>query len=240
MVPLALGTQTTSSMIRLASCCGVVGFVPTLGDVTLSGVRASSGSLGRIGVFARSVGDIALYFDVLRCVPPGPSPEEATFAPRIGHCRGFLAERMEPGTDQRLETLAIRLSAAGAEVADVALPPEFLRLTDEHRWISSFEFVRNFTYEIENHWDRISTTLSEGRIAHGLSCSREQYLAARRQAPDVRRPRRGRGSTRCSVRTTCCWPLPRRARRRRAAPPATSPSAPCGPYSVCPPSPCRS
>ena len=97
MVPLALGTQTTSSMIRLASCCGVVGFVPTLGDVTLSGVRASSGSLGRIGVFARSVGDIALYFDVLRCVPPGPSPEEATFAPRIGHCRGFLAERMEPG-----------------------------------------------------------------------------------------------------------------------------------------------
>jgi Asp-tRNA(Asn)/Glu-tRNA(Gln) amidotransferase A subunit family amidase len=57
---------------------------------------------------------------------------------------------------------------------------------DEHRWISSFEFVRNFTYEIENHWDRISTTLREGRIAHGLSCTYPQYLAARCLAAEAR------------------------------------------------------
>jgi hypothetical protein len=49
-------------------------------------------------------------------------------------------------------------------------------LTDAHRWISSFEFVRNMTYEIENHWNRISDTLRGGRISDGLNCSFEHYV----------------------------------------------------------------
>ena len=65
------------------------------------------------------------------------------------------------------------------------MPADFARLTDEHRWISSFEFVRNFTYEIENRWDRISTTLREGRISHGLSCTHDQYVGARRLAAEA-------------------------------------------------------
>jgi amidase len=185
MLPLALGTQTTSSTIRPASFCGVAGFVPTVGEITLSGVRASAGSLDRIGLFARSVGDIALYFDVLRGLPRGPSPDDGAFAPSIGHCRGFLAERMEPGTADRLDALATRLANAGAGLADVIVPDVFLRLGEEHRWISSFEFVRNFTYEIENHWDRISTTLREGRIAHGQSCSEALYRTARRRVAEA-------------------------------------------------------
>ena len=70
MLPLALGTQTTSSTIRPASFCGVVGFVPTYGAISVSGVRAAAGSLDRIGLFARSVDDVALYLDVLRGIPP--------------------------------------------------------------------------------------------------------------------------------------------------------------------------
>ena len=94
---------------------------------------------------------------------------------------------MEPGTADALASLARTLGAAGAAVAEMPVPPAFARLTDEHRWISSFEFVRNFTYEIENHWERISTTLREGRISHGLGCSYEQYLTARRLAAEAQR-----------------------------------------------------
>lgn len=179
MLPLALGTQTTSSTIRPASFCGVVGFVPTYGGISVSGVRAAAGSLDRVGLFARSVDDIALYLDVLRGIPASAAPSRAAFAPRIGVCADFLAERMDPGTHERLVSLATRLGAAGATMSDAAVPADFARLTDEHRWISSFEFVRNFTYEIETHWDRISTTLREGRISHGLSCTHDQYLGAR-------------------------------------------------------------
>ncbi len=179
MLPLALGTQTTSSTIRPASFCGVLGFVPTYGSISVSGVRAAAGSLDRVGLFARSVDDIALYLDVLRGIPAGDAPSRQAFAPRIGVCADFLAERMDPGTHDRLASLARQLGASGATVADASIPGDFARLTDEHRWVSSFEFVRNFTYEIENHWDRISTTLREGRISHGLSCTHEQYRAAR-------------------------------------------------------------
>ena len=61
----------------------------------------------------------------------------------------------------------------------MALPADFERIEDAHRWVSSFEFSRNFTWEIENHWDQISETLRNNRIKDGLSCSFEQYREAR-------------------------------------------------------------
>jgi amidase len=184
MLPLALGTQTTSSTIRPASFCGVVGFVPGLGEIPVSGVRTAAQSFDRVGVFARSVADIALAFDALRGVPVAPPPQP--FAPRIGYCRDHLADRMEPGTAALLDALALRLSRAGAPVADVAVGAMFTPLSQAHQAISSFEFLRNFTYEIEQHWARISTTLREGRIAHGRACSHAEYRAALRQAMQAR------------------------------------------------------
>jgi Asp-tRNA(Asn)/Glu-tRNA(Gln) amidotransferase A subunit family amidase len=79
------------------------------------------------------------------------------------------------------------LAKAGARVADVELPSDFARLNEAHRWISSFEFVRTFTFEIEHHWDAISEILRQGRIADGLSCSLERYLAMQEVAENCRR-----------------------------------------------------
>jgi hypothetical protein len=45
--------------------------------------------------------------------------------------------------------------------------------------ISGFEFARNFTWEIENHWEKISSTLRGLRIKDGMECSFERYLEAR-------------------------------------------------------------
>jgi Asp-tRNA(Asn)/Glu-tRNA(Gln) amidotransferase A subunit family amidase len=65
MLPLALGTQTAGSLIRPAAYCGVVGFKPSHNFVSKAGVKSLSESLDTVGVFARSVRDIALIGSVL-------------------------------------------------------------------------------------------------------------------------------------------------------------------------------
>ena len=59
-------------------------------------------------------------------------------------------------------------------------------LNDAHRSISSFEFARTFTCEIENHWDEISETLRGGRLQDGISGSFERYIEAKRLAEECR------------------------------------------------------
>ena len=65
MVPLALGSQTTGSTIRPASYCGVYGLKPTHGLVPRHGMLQLSRTLDHVGLFARSVDDIALLLEEL-------------------------------------------------------------------------------------------------------------------------------------------------------------------------------
>jgi len=178
MVPLAIGTQTTGSTTRPASFCGVFGYRPTWGDLRTTRVMEASGSLDTLGILARSIEDVALYRDVLLGVEPVPIPDNVA-APRIGFCRTHVWPRLEPATQQLLEDAAQRLARAGATVEEVTLPKEFEGLEAAHRWISGFEFARNFTWEIENRWEQISETLRNGRLKDGLACSYEHYVGMR-------------------------------------------------------------
>src|SRR6266545_7421316 len=63
MVPLALGSQTNGSTIRPAAYCGVVGFKPTHGLISRHRVFPLSSTLDHVGLFARSIEDIALLAD---------------------------------------------------------------------------------------------------------------------------------------------------------------------------------
>ena len=53
------------SVIRPASYCGVVGFKPSYGLISRSGVLRQSEKLDHIGVFGKSVEDIALLTKTL-------------------------------------------------------------------------------------------------------------------------------------------------------------------------------
>ncbi len=174
MVPIAIGTQTTGSTTRPASFCGILGYRPTFGDMRLHGVMEASASVDTLGILARSVEDVALYRDVMLGVPP-VAVETPARPPRIGFCRTPSWDAVEPSTRKSLEDAAQTLARAGAEVGDVEMPPDFARLTGVHRWITSFEFARTFTWEIEHHWNEISETLRDGRIKDGLDCSLETY-----------------------------------------------------------------
>ena len=186
MAALAIGTQTTASTIRPASFCGVFGYRPTHGDLRCVGVKEAAGSLDTLGLLARSIEDIALYRDVLLGANPEPLPADAR-APRIGFCRTHFWSRAAPGTQQMIEEAASKLARSGAQVKNLDLPAEFGGVEDAHRWISSYEFARNFTWEIENHWDKISEMLRNGRLKDGLSCTFERYREARDRAEHFRR-----------------------------------------------------
>ena len=65
MAPLSIGSQTGGSIIRPASYCGVVGYKPTYGLISRNGVLKTSEKLDHVGVFGKSVEDVALLAKVL-------------------------------------------------------------------------------------------------------------------------------------------------------------------------------
>lgn len=74
MVPLALGSQTGGSVLRPAAYCGVLGFKPSFGAISRFGVMPVCRDLDHVGVFARSLADIALLCSVL-IGPDGRDPD---------------------------------------------------------------------------------------------------------------------------------------------------------------------
>ena len=70
MVPLALGSQTGGSMLRPASFCGVHGYKPTYGSISRHGVFILARALDHLGLYARSLKDVAMAGDVLMVRDP--------------------------------------------------------------------------------------------------------------------------------------------------------------------------
>ncbi|MGA0116115.1 MAG: amidase [Burkholderiales bacterium] len=186
MVPLALGSQTTASTIRPAAFNGCVGYRPTWGDLRMAGVMEAAGSVDTLGIIGRSVEDVALYRDVLADAASQPVAAVNARELRIGFCRSPFWDQADAATQSHVESCARYLASAGARVTEVELQDDFARIEPVHRRISSFEFVRNRAWEIDNHWDGISDTLKKGRLQHGMKCSFAEYQAARSEAERLR------------------------------------------------------
>jgi Asp-tRNA(Asn)/Glu-tRNA(Gln) amidotransferase A subunit family amidase len=121
MAPLALGTQTVGSVLRPAAYCGVVGFKGTYGLVPTDGVVPLAWSFDHVGVFARSVADVALTASVLAGHSLQPS---AASAPRLALAPELL-EHAAPEVAADVRAAADRFARAGATVHEVKLPASF-------------------------------------------------------------------------------------------------------------------
>lgn len=129
----AIGTETNGSIVSPASACGVVGFKPTVGLVSRSGIIPIAASQDTAGPITRTVADAALVLAAIagaderdaatREIPPGalaalaaPLPAGALRGARIGVVRGpfGLPARLEGEIDRLIE----QLRAAGAVVTD--------------------------------------------------------------------------------------------------------------------------
>lgn len=133
MAPFALGTDTGGSIRLPASFCGAVGLKPTYGLVSRSGVIAMASSTDVIGPLARTVEDASLVLDVMA----GQDPLDATSIPRqktylpdkrdltgvkIGIVKEYMAEGLQAGVKQTVESAIDQLTQAGAKVVEISLP----------------------------------------------------------------------------------------------------------------------
>ncbi|HET9850621.1 MAG TPA: Asp-tRNA(Asn)/Glu-tRNA(Gln) amidotransferase subunit GatA [Candidatus Saccharimonadales bacterium] len=134
IAPFALGTDTGGSVRLPAGFCGVVGYKPSYGLVSRSGVVAMASSTDVIGPLAASVEDAALVLDVMS----GEDELDSTTIERdskpytelgfdikgkkIGLVHEYFSEGLDAGVRAQIDAAVDKLKAAGAVVSEVSLP----------------------------------------------------------------------------------------------------------------------
>jgi aspartyl-tRNA(Asn)/glutamyl-tRNA(Gln) amidotransferase subunit A len=133
LAPFALGTDTGGSIRLPASYCGAVGYKPTYGLVSRSGVVAMASSTDVIGPITKTVDDAALVLDVMSGRDDLDSTtiekdgagytELGTIKPaKIGVIKEYMGEGLAAGTRAVVEQSIENLKAAGHEIIEVSLP----------------------------------------------------------------------------------------------------------------------
>lgn len=183
MVPLAIGTQTNGSTIRPAAYCGVYGYKPSHGLISRYRVLALSRRLDHVGVFGRSVEDVALiarlmmgYDEQDPDTAPSATPDLLRIAgeppptpPRLAFVRTSAWERADSDLHLGFREL---LDFLGDHAVEVELPALFNQVYDWHRCIMEADLALNLRRE----YDR-------GR--QGLSPELRQMIERGRQIPAV-------------------------------------------------------
>ena len=65
MIPTSIGTQTGGSVLRPASFNGIIGFKPTFGSISRSGISPISYRLDHPGIYARCIEDIRIISNLI-------------------------------------------------------------------------------------------------------------------------------------------------------------------------------
>ena len=135
MAPFALGTDTGGSTRQPASYNGCVGYKPTYGLMSRSGIVAMASSTDTVGTFARTVEDASIVIDVMA----GEDDLDSTTIPReaegyqisvptslkgkkVGVIKEWMGEGLDDDVRQAIEDAIDKLKAAGAEVREVSIP----------------------------------------------------------------------------------------------------------------------
>jgi amidase len=176
-IPAALGTQTGGSVIRPSSFCGVVGYKPSFGEFSRSGIKLQCHNLDTLGIICRTVEDIPPVRAAILDAPRRDIDRDVS-APRIGICRTPAWERADAATQALIESTAARLSAAGARVSEIGFAPEFANILEHHRRIFNFEAARNYAFEYEQHHEQVSQVLRDTVLTPGRELPLAAYVEA--------------------------------------------------------------
>ena len=195
VVPVALGTQTNGSVLRPASYCGVYGFKPSMGELPRSGIFEQSPSLDQVGLFARSIEDLALVGEIMTGddgadeASRGRAPRNwlatATSAPplppRFCFVRTPWWNQMDAEAREACEAF---LDLMGGVVDVVELPTAVEQAV---RWLATIndaELAQALYFEYHHHADGLSPALRQ-RLEQAYQITAADYLLARNRMPHV-------------------------------------------------------
>ncbi len=132
----ALGSDTGGSIRIPASCCGIVGLMPTYGRVSRHGVVPLSWSLDHVGPIARSVADAASLLEAIAGYDPRDGSSDPRSMPglldteepeslrglRVAIPRNYFFDRVDAEVADAVGRAAGILTDLGATLVDVAVP----------------------------------------------------------------------------------------------------------------------
>ncbi|MBK8862697.1 MAG: amidase [Betaproteobacteria bacterium] len=193
MVPLAIGTQTNGSVIRPASFCGVYGFKPSAGLIPRTGVLTQSPAFDAIGVFGRTLDDVALLAQTLtghdpqdpltqlRAAPPWLrlAAADAPVPPRLGWVATPFWSRVQPDAQTAFGEL---LASLEGRVTSFELPASAAEAVGWHRAVMEADIAGSFELEYERGRDRLSASL-RGQIERGRQVTAVDYRKALARVP---------------------------------------------------------
>jgi Asp-tRNA(Asn)/Glu-tRNA(Gln) amidotransferase A subunit family amidase len=195
MVPLALGSQTTGSTIRPASYCGVYGLKPTHGLIPRHGMFQLSRSLDHVGLFARSLDDLALLMEVLvgyderdpdsqpraRVPYRAVASEEPPLPPVFAFVKTPRWDRVDADAKEAFVELAGHLGDRLEEIELLGAGEDVLAAHDA---VSGPEIAMNLRKEWEHGRDRLSPAL-RARIERGREVRGVDYVSALARVPGL-------------------------------------------------------
>ena len=149
-VPCSIDLQSDGMIVEAASFCGVFGFKPTSGIIARTGSRYRSQTLDQIGLFARSLSDVALLADALAGFDPtdpqsyaAPKPAmragvaaEAPVAPCFAAFDEAIAEDLREEMQTGLAELA---DALGDQAEMLPTPKSFTEVLAASATVRSYE-----------------------------------------------------------------------------------------------------
>jgi Asp-tRNA(Asn)/Glu-tRNA(Gln) amidotransferase A subunit family amidase len=172
---LATGSQTAGSIIRPASYCGIVGFKPSFGKVSVAGVKSLAPSLDTIGCFGRTVEDVALGVAAMSGDHALASLEELHNKPRIAICK---TNDWEMASKETVSAIALARFAAESiakgTVKEITLPEAFASLRETQTRIMLSEMSRSLAFEQEHFAKKLSSQISK-QLVEGSHIDYAQY-----------------------------------------------------------------
>jgi Asp-tRNA(Asn)/Glu-tRNA(Gln) amidotransferase A subunit family amidase len=168
MVPFALGSQTQGSVLRPASYCGVVGFKPTHGLLSLEGVLPFAPTLDTAGLFTQDADDMRLLWNRMGY------PDAASTATK---CAAADVPNAEPEMESAFRQNVSALRAAGFRIDLIELPPGWQDLLAASRLVSQYEGARTHEAAWRQHGARLGAKVAQ-LIADGLQLPESCYSEA--------------------------------------------------------------
>ncbi|GEM45124.1 amidase family protein [Deinococcus cellulosilyticus] len=161
LAPMAIGTETSGSIIHPANHSGVVGLKPTVGSISRRGVIPISFSQDTAGPMTRTVEDAAMLYQVLAAHDPADPQSRAVGAFRLPEIQpgmriGVFRESFKLLTEEEngfLEQALQKLTEAGIALVDV----EYRHPELSHQW--RWEVL---THEFKEGLNKYLSTVTEG------------------------------------------------------------------------------